>query len=475
MTLTVEGSIAVFRRWLLLGDGFLALVMGAAVSWFRYSSLEGWGRISPPGVAVPPLVSLLAFAFLWVFCLALCGAYHRHRFLSRREEARRIGMAGLLLLGGLGGYLYFTHNLEVSRSLPPALSLGLTGATLLGRYAGRSWLARLRRRGYNRCRVLIVGTGEEALRFAREVLARPELGVEVVGFLDGERRSVMGLPVLGRMEDIREVLSREVVDEVIFAHPGAGQELVAEVMEASAAEGKTLHLSVQAVSRDPGRMGRLAVGEVAGLPVLTYSLGPRESLALLVKRAMDVAGAAVGLTLLSPLFLLIALLIKLDSPGPVFFVQERVGLHGRRFRMYKFRSMVADAERRLSEVAHLNETSGPVFKVRDDPRVTRVGRFLRRTSLDELPQLWNVLRGEMSLVGPRPPLPREVEAYGPRERRRLMVKPGITCLWQVNGRHRIPFDRWVELDLEYIERWSLWLDLKILARTIPAVLGRTGV
>ncbi len=474
VTLTIEGSLAALRRWLGVIDWLLALGVGVAVSWSRYGSLEGWARLGfphPPG----PGGALLAFAFLWVACLWAAGSYSRHRFLGRREEARRICVAALFLLGVMAGFLYFTHNQAVSRALPPLLALGLGAATLAGRGGGRWLLARLRRRGYNRCRVLIVGTGEGALEFARQVMARPELGVEVAGFLDGERKHILGLPVLGRMEEIRKVLSEQVVDEVILAHPGVGRELVAEVISACAEEGKAVHVAAEALPLGRSGFGRPLAGEVAGLPVLTYMRGPRESAALFMKRMMDLLGAALGLLLFAPFMFLIALAIKLDSPGPVFFVQERVGLHGRRFRMYKFRSMVADAERRLAEVAHLNEMTGPVFKTARDPRVTRVGRVLRRLSLDELPQLFNVLKGEMSLVGPRPPLPREVAKYGPRERRRLSVKPGITCLWQVSGRNKIPFERWVELDLEYVERWSLWLDLKILARTVPAVLGLTGI
>jgi len=192
------------------------------------------------------------------------------------------------------------------------------------------------------------------------------------------------------------------------------------------------------------------------------------------KRALDITVAAALLVLAAPLMLLIALAIKLDSPGPVIFRQRRVGKDGRLFTFYKFRGMVADAEARLHEVAHLNEVDGPIFKSRRDPRVTRVGRVLRRTSLDELPQLWNVLRGDMSLVGPRPPLPTEVTRYEPWQRDRLLVPGGITGLWQVSGRNLLGFEDMVRLDLEYITRWSLWLDLRILLRTILVVLTARG-
>jgi len=194
----------------------------------------------------------------------------------------------------------------------------------------------------------------------------------------------------------------------------------------------------------------------------------------LVKRPLDAVGSLVGLVLLSPLFLVVALLIKADSRGPVFFRQQRVGKGGSSFDFYKFRSMVQNAEEMKKRLLHLNEVDGPAFKISDDPRVTRLGRFLRRTSIDELPQLWNVLRGDMSFVGPRPPLPCEVEHYEAWQREKLKVLPGITCLWQISGRSHIGFTEWMRLDIEYIRKQSLGLDLKILARTLPAVMSRRG-
>jgi exopolysaccharide biosynthesis polyprenyl glycosylphosphotransferase len=193
-----------------------------------------------------------------------------------------------------------------------------------------------------------------------------------------------------------------------------------------------------------------------------------------LKRFLDIALASLGLVASAPIWLAIVIAIKVDSPGPTIFVQERVGERGSRFRFYKFRSMYLDAEQRLAEVESKNEAVGPVFKMRRDPRVTRVGSFLRRTSLDELPQLVNVLKGNMSLVGPRPPLPREVEQYRPNDMVRLSVKPGLTCLWQINGRSNVDFDQWMEYDREYIRNMSLWLDLTILVRTVGAVLSMRG-
>ncbi|GIW19978.1 MAG: hypothetical protein KatS3mg065_0274 [Chloroflexota bacterium] len=207
-----------------------------------------------------------------------------------------------------------------------------------------------------------------------------------------------------------------------------------------------------------------------GTPILSLVYGPDRAVGLALKRVLDILGAAFALVILSPILLGIAALIRLREGPPILFRQTRIGLHGRPFTLYKFRTMIPDAEARLDELLALNEVDGQAFKLSNDPRLTRTGRFLRRTSLDELPQFWNVLRGEMSIVGPRPPLPREVAAYDLWHRRRLSMKPGITGLWQVSARHEEDFDRWVELDLAYIDRWSLWLDLKIMARTIPAML-----
>ena len=193
---------------------------------------------------------------------------------------------------------------------------------------------------------------------------------------------------------------------------------------------------------------------------------------LILKRLMDIVGASLGLILASPIMLIVAILIKLEDPkGPIFFSQIRNGAYPTTFKMYKFRSMYIDAEERLQELMHLNEQSGPAFKIKDDPRITKVGKFIRKTSLDELPQLFNVLKGDMSLVGPRPAIPREVEQYTAYQKQRLFVKPGLTCIWQVSGRNNIGFDQWVELDIKYIKTRNLWLDIKLILMTIPAMLG----
>jgi exopolysaccharide biosynthesis polyprenyl glycosylphosphotransferase len=277
--------------------------------------------------------------------------------------------------------------------------------------------------------------------------------------------------VLGMIDDLEEILHGRIVDEVAICLPFSMEEIIEQAAYLCEQEGKVVRMPVAPVERVLTG-GRLET--IDGVGVYSLANGPDRAFSLIVKRILDIAGSAVLLVLLSPLVLVLAALIKLDSKGPVLFRQARVGLHGRPIHVLKFRSMCVGAEEQLEDLLKHNEINGYAFKLANDPRITRVGRFLRRSSLDELPQLWNVFRGEMSLVGPRPPLPSEVANYDIWHRRRLSMKPGMTGLWQVGARRSPEFDHWVEQDLEYIDSWSLWLDLKIIARTVPAVLAGTG-
>jgi exopolysaccharide biosynthesis polyprenyl glycosylphosphotransferase len=273
--------------------------------------------------------------------------------------------------------------------------------------------------------------------------------------------------------ELESVMAQEPVDEVFITLP---REKYGHLLEAivSLCEEQGIIVRVQTEPFDL-RIARWQVDELNGVPIVTIRSGPPDGWQLAAKRLMDVCGSAVLLIALAPLFAVVALLIKLDSPGPVFFTQQRVGLNRRRFKLFKFRTMAAEADKQQPMLEGLNEAEGPVFKIKDDPRITRVGRFLRRYSIDELPQLFNVFRGEMSLVGPRPLPVRDVERIDARwHKRRLSVKPGVTCLWQVNGRSDVNFNEWVRMDLEYIDKWSLGLDMKILLKTIPAVVKGSG-
>jgi exopolysaccharide biosynthesis polyprenyl glycosylphosphotransferase len=341
---------------------------------------------------------------------------------------------------------------------------------IIHRALGRVLARAVRRRGPDARRYAVVGTGGLAREIVDAVEAHPEWGFTLAGFVELDDARSRG-PVLGCISELGEILEREVLDRVIFAIPRDRLSSLEGAIEQCELLGVEAQISLGVFRHGASRM---TVEDLDGLPVLAFSRTPSDAVALAAKRAFDLVVSTTVLLLLAPLVAATAVAIRLDSPGPVFFRQRRVGLNGRTFAMLKFRSMYLDAEARLEALRARNEMTGPVFKMRDDPRITRVGRFVRRTSLDELPQFWNVLKGEMSVVGPRPPIPAEVRQYKRWQRRRLSVKPGITCIWQVSGRNEIDFDEWMELDLRYIDEWSLWRDVQICLQTIPAVFSSRG-
>jgi exopolysaccharide biosynthesis polyprenyl glycosylphosphotransferase len=415
---------------------------------------------------------VLGALVVWNGVAEVGRVYGSYRTIGLRAELVRVARAvgTLALLVAAAGFA--TKQAFLSRLLLLiwlALALGLLVAT---RVVLRSAAGAARRRGYNVRAFAVVGSGSLARAMRQKLLARPEWGFTFAGFVledDTARRGLPG-PVLGRARELAEVLETHVLDLVVFAVPRERLSAVEPAVQACAEQGVAVKIGIDLF---PGRTAP-SLEDVDGIPVLSYASAPGEVLPLVAKRAFDLVLSGAALGALAPALLVIALLVKLDSPGPVLFRQRRVGLHGRAFTLHKFRSMRVGAEAERHLLLARNEMDGPVFKVADDPRVTRVGRLLRRTSLDELPQLWNVLRGEMSLVGPRPPLPDEVRRYERWQRRRLSVKPGLTCTWQVSGRNEVGFRRWMELDLAYIDGWSLWEDVRIVLRTIPAVLLGRG-
>jgi len=308
-----------------------------------------------------------------------------------------------------------------------------------------------------------------------ELISRySDWGLRILGYVevdparDGDRIR----DVLGSIADIPTIIEDNVVDEIIFVGSEPRDlEGLDDVLTVCKEQGVKTRVAADFF---PVKVSRVSMEFLENVPIITFSATPDHAFALLVKRLMDILGSALALLVSSPLMLILAVLVKFTSKGPVIYRQVRCGLYGRKFVLYKFRSMCEGAEDVLWEIKHLNEMDGPVFKMRNDPRVTPLGRILRKTSLDEWPQFWNVLKGDMSLVGPRAPLPEEVKEYTRWQRRRLSVKPGITCLWQVSGRNEIDFQEWMKLDLFYIDNWSLLLDLKILLRTFPVVLLGKG-
>lgn len=418
-----------------------------------------------------------AAALLIPFFGYLLGAYHQVELRRPRDMASDVvKMMALGLLALFTGMFFFKGE-YVSRSLLlifMCLQFVLLAVSRWALLAGGTWL---RTRPEHRRHFIIVGTSSGAAELAALLEEGEILGLHLLGFAytgeeaqgapAGLRRSYSVLPV----EQIPDLLHSHVVDEIIFS---VGREELANlepIMQQCEQEG--VHMRVQ-LDFLPQGFNHVFVEHLGHVPLLTFASTPQNDFALAFKRLVDIAVSGVALVVFSPLLLVLALAIKLTSRGPVFYRQLRCGLGGRKFTLLKFRSMVANAHELLPGLETLNEVDGPVFKMKNDPRCTRVGRWMRTLSLDELPQLWNVLLGHMSLVGPRPPLPDEVDQYKSWQRRRLRMRPGMTCLWALEGRSQLRFERWVRLDLLYIDNWSVWLDFKILLKTIPAVLLGKG-
>ncbi len=452
------------RALLMLTDGLLAAATLAMTSILRFGAdwHVHWDPIVPD-----PLAFTALYAVTWVSVLTITGLYRPRARWSIRTEAVDLFRATLVMAAVVLAVLFWFRLPDVSRTYLLVLFPIQFLVTLATRAALRIAFRRMRARGFNQRFVLVVGAGPRAQAFAAKLEGHRELGLRVIGFLDDEQS--FELPgrwvYLGRFADLEQVLKSKVVDEVAVCLPFSRWDLVDPIVSISEDLGKIVRVPMDVLDRS-FTSGK--VEELDGTPVFSLVSGPDRLLGLAAKRTIDLAGSAALLLVLSPLLATAALAIRLRDGSPVVFRQTRVGLHGRPFDVVKFRTMANDAEARYEEVVGMSDPRA--FKLTDDPRVTPTGRFLRRTSVDELPQLWNVLRGQMSLVGPRPAPPREVEGYDLWHRRRLSMKPGITGLWQVTARGHDDFDERAQLDLDYIDRWSLWLDVKILARTIPAAL-----
>ena len=415
---------------------------------------------------------------VWHIVFVFLGVYQSQRWVSRQEELTRVfgaTSAGAFCLGLLS--LPFRIRM-VTPSYLLVFWLLTTAAVVASRLALRFMLESLRRRGRNIRYVLVVGTNSRAIEFAQRIESKAVSGYKVIGFVD---EPWSGLAEFQKgpyrlacdIRDLASFLRKTVVDDVVIGLP------LRSYYERASAVAALCELQGIVVRFLPGlfnlNLARPRAEEFGDDTVITVSTAQGGGWPAVLKRVLDIALSVLLLPFLVPLFLVVAILIKLTSEGPVFFTQDRLGLNKRRFRIYKFRTMVADAAQQQAAVEHLNEQQGPVFKIHADPRITHVGRLLRKSSIDELPQLLNVVKGEMSLVGPRPLPVRDYEGFDQDwQRRRFSVRPGITCLWQISGRSSIEFDKWMELDVRYIDEWSLWLDFRILAGTIAAVLKGTG-
>jgi len=468
---------------LFVADLLLVTVAFLLSFWLRSSLLPTLGLMSSHLYPLRLYLPILPMALLiWGGLLLRFNLYHSRRttsLLAETWDIVRICITGTLLMA-LVIYLFRFDQILLADDQISRLWILLFVATVFLLILGRVVLVRLtarwiRAHGYNYRTVLIAGTNEKAIKIARTIADHPYWGYRILGFVaespDAPAATLQTIQLLGQIEDIPEIVEENVVDEVIFA---------LQQQDLSRLESLLLlleELGIRArVALDlfPHAKARVQIGTLEEMPFLTFDTTPTSELRLLAKRLMDIAISLVVMAVALPAMLLIAGAIKIVYGGTILYRQTRCGLYGRRFTLLKFRTMVEDAERQQDHLSHLNEMNGPVFKMKHDPRVTPLGRWLRRLSLDELPQLWNVLKGEMSLVGPRPPVPQEVSAYKRWQRRRLSMRPGLTCLWQIHGRNDVDFDRWMELDLEYIDNWSPMLDIKILAKTIPVVLTGRG-
>jgi len=458
-----------FRLALMAADGVGAFALFCLVSIARFGGdwRARWTEIGPG-----PFVVAFMFAALWVSALWLTNLYRMRARWSIRSELVDVVRSAVVLAVLVFCLLYAFKLPAVSRLFIVQLFVIEIVATMAVRTILRLGFRLLRRRGGSARFLLVVGDGTSARDFAERIRRHRELGLRIVGFIGTEADS--GLPVesfgirLGRIDDLEEILHNRVIDEVAICLEPDDAALVEPIARLCEDEGRIVRIPLDGAA--PTLTGGRAE-DFDGIVVLSLVRGPDHAAALLLKRLLDVVGAAVGLVVLSPVLAAIAIWVRAVDGGPVLFRQERVGLNLRPFPVVKFRTMAVDAEERLEELRDQNVLVGHAFKLDDDPRLTRTGSVLRRTSLDELPQLWNVLVGQMSLVGPRPPLPTEVAGYDIWHRRRLSMKPGITGLWQVEARSDPHFDRWVALDLAYIDRWSLWLDLKIMLKTVPAMMA----
>ena len=456
--------------WTLIASDMVLVNAAFALSYYLRYIVELFRDVDP--VNYVPYSSYfglqLAYTVVIFATLAVEGAWRSRRGASWLDEVYTIANGTTTAMVIVLVVIFGIRPLAFSRLLLLYVSVLTVVFLGAGRLVKRGMETYRRRRGIGVDRTLIVGSGEVARTVMRTLVARPDLGYQLVGFVEpnpGDSKEAIGrFQQLGTLENLTEILKEHQVTEVIITVPSGHHRRIEQIIRRCNKAGARarivpdfFQLSLQHVDVD----------SLGGIPLIgirdtRLGRGPR-----IIKRGMDILGGVVGLAVFAPLIGAIALAIRLDSKGPIFFRQERLGENERPFEVIKFRSMRVGAEAEQAQLQALNEADGPLFKIRDDPRLTRVGRWIRRASLDELPQFVNVLRGEMSLVGPRPPLASEVEQYHGWQRKRLSVKPGVTGLWQVSGRSDLAFDEMCLLDIYYIENWSLWLDVRIILRTIP--------
>jgi exopolysaccharide biosynthesis polyprenyl glycosylphosphotransferase len=457
-------------------DALFIILAFALAYWIRYE-LQ-WIRTVEPAFQVPfsvyiPSIASLAVILLWVYWSE--GVYRHRRGAGFFEEfylifrGTVVGIATMIVIVFLTMPNFYSRLIFIYTGIIILILIGASRAIEVSVVSSRY------RHGIGVEKVLIVGAGEVARSVMRTVVARPDFGYRIVGFVDDDpikaQTDIGRYPALGTTERLGDLLQGDGIDVVISTLPWHSHEKILQIMNACDSHDVQVRIVPDLYQI---ALGNVVVENLNGIPLLGFRAPVLRDWQVAYKRATDILLSSLSLIILSPLLLLVALAIRIDSPGKVIFRQTRVGKGGKQFTCFKFRSMYVDAEARMAELQQRNEATGPIFKMRNDPRRTRIGGILRRASIDELPQLLNVLKGEMSIIGPRPPLPSEVAKYAPWHLRRLDIAPGITGLWQVSGRSNLTFDEMVLLDIFYIENWSPFLDLRILLRSVPAVLFGSG-
>lgn len=444
-------------------------------TFYKFDLIPSSQVIAAPADLRQYLLVLYLWVPIWILMLKFNGAYRSFRILSFLEIIGGVIKSTFFSAFAFACLASLLKIHFVSRIFGAIFLVISSGLLILEKWVLVSIIHYIRQKGYNFRRVLIVGTGPRAERFIQMIKEHPDWGLRISGLIDDEPDRVgkefSGIRVIGVLADIPKILREDVIDEVIFIVPRMWLERIQESVTACEIQGVRTSVAADLFNLN---IARAHLTDLDGFPLVSFETTPGYEWQLFIKRTIDLTVSTFGLIVLLPFLLVIACLIKLTSHGPILFKQKRMSINGRIFTLYKFRTMYVNAEEKLERVKHLNEMDGPVFKIKNDPRITPLGRFLRETSIDELPQLVNVFMGQMSLVGPRPPIPNEVNRYEHWQVRRLSMRPGLTCLWQVNGRNKIGFNEWMELDLKYIDNWSLWLDFKILMKTIPVVLFGIG-
>lgn len=474
-TIFFSNQRAAALAWVLIDVILINIAFGLAY-WVRYR-LQLF-RAVDPAFDVPYQVY---WPFAGLFTLLLILVYRQHGAYRLRRQISWFDEFYAIINGTATGtiimivFIFLYRAAFYSRAIFIYAGIFVVILVGLSRLIKVSLLGYLRRRGIGSERVLIVGAGEVARTVMRAVVANPECGFNVIGFLDDNplkgETDIGRFKALGSLDNLPDVLREQAINEVIITLPWQYHRKIVSIMTLCERGGIRTRIVPDLFQMT---ISRMHVEDIAGVPMIGVKEVSIGGLNQVVKRSIDLVFAGLALVSSAPLMALLALMIKLESPGPVLFRQERVGRNGRCFTVYKFRSMIEGAEEQQEALQELNEAEGPLFKIRDDPRMTHVGKLLRKFSLDELPQLYNVLQGEMSLIGPRPPLPEEVKQYQEWHKRRLEVAPGLTGLSQISGRSQLTFDETALLDIYYIENWSLGLDTKILLQTIPRVIFGNG-